>query len=82
LGQYQTQAEYEKQIIDTEAERVKEAEGDNQEKTREPLYRDIMPRARERDAKEMLNITQKLEEIRLKESPTDIGQLSKKRKAE
>ena len=30
----------------------------------------------------MYNITKELEELRLKESPTDVGQASKKRKIE
>ena len=66
-------------ILDNEEEIIQEAGGSQQDHR---LYRDMLPRARARDAKEMLNITQQLEEIRLKESPSDIGQMSKKRKAE
>jgi hypothetical protein len=78
LGLYQGQAEYDKGMMDEEAERIK----NNKEEAEGRLYRDIMPIARKQDGEEILNITKKLEEIRLKESPTDIGQLAKKRKAE
>ena len=80
---YQRQAEHEKRIMDGEVEKIKEAESKNKpEEAEGPLFRHILPQARKNDAKDMLDLTKQLEEIRLKESPTDIGQLSKKRKSE
>jgi hypothetical protein len=81
LQQYQSQADHDHSVIDKEAKRIKD-EGNTEESINEPLYRDILPYSRQHDGKKMLDLAQELEEIRLKESPTDIGEMSKKRKAE